>query len=249
MLEIPKNAMVLAAGLGRRMRPLTDRLPKPLVEVSGRPLIDYALELLEQAGVARAVVNASYLAEKLAAYLAARRSGIRVTLSREETPLETGGGIARALPLLGHAPFYAINSDVILRNGAGMPALRQLAEAWDDGGTDALLLLVPKTLAVGYGGAGDFFLEDGRLRRREGASSAPYVFTGTQLLHPRLFEDCPQGAFSINLLYDRRKDAEGFLPRIGAIVHDGAWLHVGTPEAVAAAEAALTGITRCDLPR
>lgn len=238
MLKIPQRAMVLAAGLGKRMRPLTNHLPKPLVKVAGKPLIDYALELLEQAEVAGAVVNVSYLAEMLEDYLSARH-GLPVEISREDEPLETGGGIAKALPMLGNAPFYSMNSDVILRNGQGTPALQQLAEKWDGSSMDALLLLVPKERATGYEGAGDFFLEDGHLMRRGDALSAPYVFTGTQIIHPRLFAGCPEGAFSLNLLYDRKKNAEGSLPNIGAVVHMGAWLHVGTPDAIAVAEAEL----------
>lgn len=236
MLE---KAMVLAAGLGLRMRPLTEHLPKPLVEVAGKPLIEYTLELLEQAGVAQAVVNTSYLASLLEAYFA-RRQGLPVSLSFEADRLETGGGIAHALPLLGSTPFFSMNSDVILRNGVGTPALLRLAQAWDESRMDALMLLMPREKAVGYDGAGDFFLElDGTVRRRGDAPDAPYVFTGTQILHPRLFSFCPQGAFSLNVLYDRKKDAEGVLPNIHAIIHDGAWLHVGDPAGVKKAEDAL----------
>ncbi len=233
MLE---KAMVLAAGLGLRMRPLTEHLPKPLVEVAGKPLIEYTLEMLEGAGVAQAVVNASYLASQLEAYFA-RRHGLPVTLSFETDRLETGGGIAHALPLLGSAPFFSMNSDVILRDGAGKPALLRLEEAWDERRMDALMLLMPREKAVGYDGAGDFFLEtNGAVRRRGDAPEAPYVFTGTQIIHPRLFSFCPQGAFSLNVLYDRQKDARGVLPNIHAIVHDGAWLHVGDPQGKLLAE-------------
>lgn len=236
MREMPTSAMVLAAGLGLRMRPLTEHRPKPLVEVAGRPLIEYTLELLEEAALGNIVVNASYLASQMKEYFT-HRAGQGVTLSFEEgEPLETGGGIAKALPLLGDAPFFSLNSDVILRDGPGKPALQRMAEAWDGERMDALLLVVPKEKTTGFEGPGDFFLEEGRLRRRGDAPSAPYIFTGAQILHPRLFEQCPEGAFSMNVLYNRRMDARGTLPNIGALVHDGPWLHVGDPAAKELAE-------------
>ncbi len=241
MPESVRAAMVLAAGLGMRMRPLTEHTPKPLIEVAGRPLIEYTLELLEQSNVGNIVVNASYLAEQLEHYFA-RRPGKPVTLSHETQRMETGGGIANALPLLGGAPFFAMNSDVILRNGPHKPALARMAEAWDAARMDALLLLVPMERATGFEGPGDFFLDEGVLRRRGEASGAPFIFTGAQLLHPRLFADCPEGAFSMNLLYDKQKDAAGRLPNIGALVHDGPWLHVGDIAAKEAAERALTSV-------
>lgn len=238
MHERPRSAMVLAAGLGLRMRPLTEHLPKPLVEVAGRPLIDYTLTLLREAGVENIVVNASYRAAQLEEYL--RLQGrTDITLSHEDAPLETGGGIARALPHLGAAPFYAMNSDVILCNGAVRPALERLAEAWDANRMDALLLVVPQERATGFEGPGDFFLEEGMLRRRAEAASAPYIFTGAQILHPRLFNECPAGAFSMNRLYDAQRTADGRLPNVGALVHDGAWLHVGDPAGREMAERAL----------
>lgn len=238
MSERPHAGMVLAAGLGLRMRPLTEHLPKPLVEVAGRPLIEYTLELLERQGIEQLVVNASYLAPKLEAYFKQRQGGA-VSLSFEEERLETGGGVARALPLLGDAPFYVMNSDVILCDGTNVPALERLAEAWDGERMDALLLLMPKEKAIGYDGEGDFFLENGCVRRRGDAATAPYVFTGTQLLHPRLFTGCPQGAFSLNVLYDRSRDGKGALQRVGGIVHDGKWLHVGDPDGKRQAEEVL----------
>jgi len=238
MPEPLHTAMVLAAGLGTRMRPLTDHVPKPLVEVGGRPLIEYTLALLEQAGVGRIVVNASYRAEQMRDYFARRLTG-EVMLSYEEERLETGGGIAHALPLLGDVAFYALNSDVILCNGSTQPALARMAAAWEPQRMDGLLLVVPKEKATGYEGAGDFFLEEGVLRRRGEAASAPYVFTGTQILHPRLFAGCPRGAFSLNLIYDGQRDAQGRLPNFGALVHDGAWLHVGDPKGKEVAEGML----------
>lgn len=236
MHEMPHSAMVLAAGLGLRMRPLTEHRPKPLVEVAGRPLIEYTLKLLENEGIGNIVVNASYLAEQLKEYFS-RREGEGITLSFEDgAPLETGGGIAKALPWLGQTPFFSLNSDVILRDGPGKPALQRLAEAWDGERMDALLLVTPKENTTGFEGPGDFFLEDGMLRRRGAAPGAPYIFTGAQILHPRLFENCPKGAFSMNVLYNARIDARGVLPNIGALVHDGPWLHVGDPAAKELAE-------------
>ncbi|NBX02810.1 MAG: nucleotidyltransferase family protein [Alphaproteobacteria bacterium] len=229
------RAMVLAAGLGTRMRPLTDVMPKPLVPVAGKPLIDRTLDFLAGAGVTDAVVNSFYKAEMLEAYLAKRTAAPRITISREEELLETGGGIKKALPLLGGKPFFIANSDVICIDGK-TPALHRLQAAWDDARMDVLLLLHPVASAVGYDGKGDFFLrEDGTPRRRTADETAPYVFTGVQILHPRLFADSPDGAFSLNVLFNRALEAR----RIATLVHDGKWLHVGDPAGVAAAEAEL----------
>lgn len=220
------------------MRPLTDTLPKPLVPVAGRTLLDRALDFVTGGGVAEAVVNISYRGDQVRAHLAARPAPPVVTLSHEEAPLETGGGIREALPLLGVAPFFSVNSDIICLPGENHP-LTRLREAWDDTDMDALLLLHPVERAVGYDGAGDFFLAgDGTLTRRGSAPAAPYVFAGVQLLHPRLFAGCPEsGAFSLNLLYDRS------LPRLRGLAHDGAWLHVGDAAGLAAAECRLQGVT------
>lgn len=229
------HAIVLAAGLGRRMRPLTDHIPKPMVKVGGKCLVDHVLDWLWAAGIAQAVVNTHYLAPLLEAHLVIRRQP-RLLLSHEETLLETGGGILKALPLLGSAPFFAANSDTICLNGA-THALHRLRDAWDDRTMDALLLLHPVAQAVGYGGAGDFMLaENGCVIRKGERAMAPYVFTGIQMLHPRLFHDAPQGAFSLNVLYNRGMTADGTLPRIKAIVHDGKWLHVGDPASIPLAE-------------
>ncbi len=225
------HIMILAAGLGLRMRPLTQHMPKPLVPVNGKPLIDWALDFACDAGIEVAVINTSYLAEMIENHVA-HRTHPHVLISREEQPLETGGGIAHALPLLRDEPFFSINSDAITLPGAEHP-LKRLFAAWDASGMDALLLIVPTEEAIGYEGAGDFFLEDGVLTRRGDAESAPYVFTGVQILHPRLFENAPDGVFSLNLLYDRD------LSRINAIVHDGRWLHVGDIKGLARAEGML----------
>jgi len=224
--------MVLAAGAGLRLRPLTEHTPKPLLEVAGRCMLDRAFDRLDDAEVAHRVVNLHWLGEKIAAHLA-NHAG--VILSHEDALLDTGGGVARALPLLGAAAFYVCNADVIWRDGS-RPALFRLAAAWDEARMDALLLLQPVAAAFGYDGRGDFAREsDGRLRRRGTDETAPYVFTGVQILHPRLFADAPKGAFSLNLLYDKARGAG----RLFGLIHDGDWLHIGTPEALAAATARL----------
>lgn len=225
--------MVLAAGLGTRMRPLTDHIPKPLVPVAGVTLIDRALNWLEDSGVHEVVVNSHYKAELLEAHLAARDTP-HITVLREEVLLETGGGIEQALPHLGSEPFFNLNSDVICLDGPS-PALQRLLAHWHDG-LDALLLVHPVDKAVGYEGPGDFFLDaKGAITRRGEQESAPYVFTGVQLLHPRLFVDAPGGAYSLNVLYNRALDADD-APRIAALIHDGNWLHVGDPQGLAQAE-------------
>ena len=226
------KAMVLAAGLGKRMRPLTDTLPKPLVSVAGRPLIDHVLDWLGASGVSDAVVNTHYKAEMLESHLAARRKPV-VHISREETLLETGGGIKKALPLIGGQPFFTANSDALTIDGP-TPALRRLAAHWSDGDMDALLLVHRTEDAIGYEGPGDFFLgQDGTLSRRQGEGRAPYVYTGVQVLHPRLFEGAPEGPFSLNILYNRAMEQGA---RVRALPHDGYWLHVGDPDGLKKAE-------------
>lgn len=231
----PDRAMVLAAGLGTRMRPLTADRPKPLVEVAGRALIDHVLDRFQAFGVDRVVVNTHHHAERLEAHLAGRASPA-VAISREPERLETGGGVRRALPLLGPGPFFVANADALWRDGP-VSALFRLTQAWDDGRMDGLLLLVPTARAAGAAGTGDFDLApDGRLVRRVPGVPAPFVYGGVHVTAPRLFADAPDGAFSLNLLWDRAL-AEG---RLFGLVHDGAWHHVGTPAAVAAATAALS---------
>lgn len=233
---MPSHAMVFAAGLGTRMGELTRSTPKPLIRVAGKPLLDYALERFEQAACARIVVNCHYLGEQIAAHVSARLSRAEVVLSPEEFLLETGGGVVQALPLLGTAPFFSANSDTIWLDGE-TPALERLAKAFDPGNFDALLLLHPLERAVGYRGPGNFDLSDtGELRR----SPAPrYVFTGVQVLHPRLFVGRKAEPFSLRDLYRDAERPDGTLARIGGLVHDGDWLHVGTPEELHEAEAFL----------
>jgi len=193
MSSMPQRAMVLAAGLGKRMRPLTDTLPKPMVEVAGQPLIDHVLDRFAAVGVRDIVVNLHHLRAKLEAHLKNRRD-MRITLSPESELLETGGGVTKALPLLGDQAFFAANADMLWYDGA-TPALACLAELWDEDKMDALLLMQRTVTAHGYDGQGDYFLDPlGRAKRRRGQAVAPYVFAGVQILHPRLFKDAPQGA-------------------------------------------------------
>jgi MurNAc alpha-1-phosphate uridylyltransferase len=234
MSSMPNRAMVLAAGLGKRMRPLTDTIPKPMVEVAGRTMIDHALDRFAAIGVHDIVVNLHHLKAKLEAHLANRRD-LRIVLSPEPELLETGGGVTKALPLLGGAPFYVANADIIWFDGA-TPALARLGEAWDDDKMDALLLLQRTVTAHGYEGQGDFFLDPlGRATRRHGGAVAPYVFAGVQILHPRLFKNAPAGPFSLNVLYNQAEESG----RLWAVAHDGLWFHVGTPDAIAPTEAEL----------
>ena len=230
----PSAAFVLAAGLGTRMRPLTETRPKALLEVSGRSLLDHALDRVAEAGVARAVVNAHHFAPMIRARLAARAGPPETAVSDESARLlDTGGGAKAALPLLGPAPFFAVNSDAIWTGPAPLPAL---ARAWDPARMDALLLLVPRGRARAYTRAGDFALgADGRPTRRGDAPAAPFVFTGAQIIAPSAFAGAPEGRFSTNLVWDRLLAAG----RLFAVIHDGGWVDVGTPAGLAAADAAL----------
>jgi MurNAc alpha-1-phosphate uridylyltransferase len=226
----PRRGMVLAAGRGSRMRPLSDSIPKPLIEIGGRSMLDRMLDRFEH--LESVVVNAWHLADQVAAAVA-RRDRPSLLLSREETLLDTGGGVKKALPLLGEDVFVVANGDVLLHEPHA-PALSTLAQNWDATRMDALLLLVPGERAGGFRGAGDFFIEeDGRLERRGAAASAPYVYASLQLVHPRLFAGAPEGAFSFNLLWDRAMTQD----RLFGTVHDGDWFTVDTPENIEAAEA------------
>jgi MurNAc alpha-1-phosphate uridylyltransferase len=227
--------MVLAAGLGTRMRPLTDTKPKPLIAVAGKPLLDHVLDRLTDAGVTRAVVNVHYLAEQIIAHTASRTKP-RVTIADERgLLLGTGGGVVKALGELGPAPFFHINSDTIWIEGA-TPNLTRLAEAFDPAAMDALLLLAPTTGSIGYAGRGDFAMApDGRLYRRSEREVAPFVYAGAAILSPLLFNGAPQGEFSLTDLFDRAAEAG----RLHGLRLEGLWMHVGTPEAVGEAEAAI----------
>lgn len=233
----PRTAMVLAAGLGSRLRPVTETVPKPLVEIGGRTLLDRAIDQLVRAGVERVVVNVHYKADILKAALA-RRDRPPIALSEEAELLDTGGGVKQALALLGDW-FFVVNSDVLWRDGRQY-ALARLARAFDPGATDAVLLLQPTATAVGYDGHGDFFLDAlGIPRRRREREIAPYLFAGIQLLHRRSFEGIAERVFSLNRIYDRAAQ-QG---RLRGIVHDGEWYHIGTPDGLAATRLHLSGPT------
>ncbi|MDA8230781.1 MAG: nucleotidyltransferase family protein [Magnetospirillum sp.] len=226
----PKRAMVLAAGLGLRMRPITLTTPKPLVPVAGRTMLDRALDHLAAAGVEMLVINTHWLAETIRAHVSGRTG---IDLVHEDVLLETGGGVANALSRLGEDAFYVVNSDIIWTDSS-VPALERLAAAWEGESMDALLLMQPTATAVGYDGKGDFFLDPAGLpRRRHAHEVAPLLFAGVQILHPRLFADAPSGKFSLNVLYDRALEEN----RLRGIVHDGRWYHVGTPDALPEVEA------------
>ncbi len=228
------TAMVLAAGLGKRMRPLTASQPKPLVRVAGKPLIDYVLDRLAEAGIAKAVVNVHYLADALEAHVTARAAP-KVTISDErELLLETGGGMVKAAPLLPD-PFFEVNSDNIWLDGP-KNAFEDLSAAWNAEKMDALLLLVPHCRAHNFVGKGDFYMSaSGQLSRRRSGRVAPFIWTGIQLVAKRLLRDAPEGAFSTNLLWDRAIEEE----RLYGVAFTGQWFEVGTPAAIAPTEAAL----------
>jgi N-acetyl-alpha-D-muramate 1-phosphate uridylyltransferase len=232
---VPQTAMVLAAGYGERMRPLTETVPKPLVQVSGRALLDHVLDKLAQAGVPTAVVNVHYLANKIETHVTGRKSP-RVLISDERDQLlDTGGGVVKALPLLGNEPFFLINSDSIWLDGT-RSNLQRLAAAFDPKQMDALLLLAPSATSIGYAGRGDFAMApDGRLRPRAEREVTPFVYAGAAIFSPTLFNDAPQGPFSLNRLFVKSAEAE----RLFGLRLDGIWMHVGTPDAIALAERAI----------
>ena len=234
-VAVPDTAMVMAAGLGTRMRPLTATKPKPLIEVAGKPLIDHVLDRLRSAGVTNVVVNVHYFPDQLEAHLKTV-DDLAIQVSDErDLLLETGGGMIRAEPLIGADPFFAINSDNFWIDGSS-DTLRLLASHWREADMDALLLLVPQARAGNHGGQGDFDMDAaGRLSRRRAGRVAPFVYTGIQMVSKRLLRDAPDGPFSTNILWDRAI-AEG---RCFGTVHQGLWFDVGTPAAIAATERAL----------
>ena len=232
-------AMIMGAGLGSRMRPLTDDRPKPLVTVGGKTLIDHAIDRLAAAGVRRVVVNLHYKADMLRQHLARRQDVVIVFSDETDQLLDTGGGVVKAMPYLGDAPFFVVNSDSIWIEH-GTPALTAMMAQWNASRMDALLLLADIPTAIGYDGNGDFVLQDdGRLVRARTHAGAAYGYLGVQIMHPRLFADAPQGAFSTNVMWDRAIAAK----RLWGTVLDGKWIHVGTPQARGEAEAALAALS------
>ena len=223
--NLPKSAMVMAAGYGTRLRPLTDTVPKAMVKVLGRPMIDVVLDRLAVAGVERAVINLHHLGEVIRDHLKSRKD-IEIVYSEEKEILETGGGTKKALPLLGPDPFFVVNAKIIWLNGRE-DALHRLAKAWDPARMDSLLLLHPTVTAIGYDGPGDFLMDqEGRLQRRPEWEVAPFLYSGVNITHPRLFEASPDGAYSVNILWNRAIE-QG---RLSGIRHDGEWYHVSTPQ-------------------
>jgi MurNAc alpha-1-phosphate uridylyltransferase len=229
------RAMVLAAGLGTRMRPLTDTLPKPLVPVAGKALIDHVLDRLADAGVTKAVVNVHHMADAIEQHLKGRtRPKIDISDERGEL-LDTGGGVVKALKALGDAPFFHVNSDTIWIEGV-TPNLARLAVMFDPAAMDAVVLLAATATSIGYDGRGDFLMApDGRLKRRGEREVVPFVYAGAAVLSPALFADAPKGAFSLNKVFDRAIEAG----RLFGLRLEGTWMHVGTPAAIRAAEAAI----------
>jgi aminoglycoside/choline kinase family phosphotransferase/molybdopterin-guanine dinucleotide biosynthesis protein A len=238
--RLPRTAMVLSAGLGTRMRPLTNETPKPLLSVGGAAMLDHSLNRLAEAGVMETVVNIHHLPEKMRNYLATRSGRLPLVRITDESDqlLDSGGGVRKALPELGDGAFFVLNGDTVWDNGEATDCLLRLAASWDPARMDALLLLLPTGAGIGHDGAGDFFMdEDGRLRRRGGADRAPYTFIGIQILSPSALADTPDGPFSLNLVYDRALEAG----RLFGLVHEGRWFHVGTPDALAETDAILSG--------
>ena len=224
-VNLPETAMVLAAGFGTRLRPLTETVPKAMVKVLGKPMIDVVLDRLRDAGVKRAIVNLHHLGHVIRDHLKSR-SDIEIIFSEEQEILETGGGTVQALPLLGDAPFFSVNAKIMWLNGK-VDALHRLAMHWDESRMDSLLLLQPTVSAVGYDGRGDFTMDQvGHLKRRLGWQVAPYLYAGVHISHPRLYRDPPKGAFSTNVVWDRAIEEQ----RLFGIRHDGEWYHVSTPQ-------------------
>ncbi len=236
--RIGRRAMILAAGYGQRMRPLTLVRPKPLIDVAGRPIIAYAIERLQDAGIGAVVVNVHYLPEAIEQW-AAGIDKPHITISNERAELlDSGGGVKKALVHLGSDPFFVLNGDSFWTEGAE-PTLERMRAAWDGRRMDCLLLLAPMTSAVGFSGNGDFRMApDGRLARRAEGLMAPFVFAGCYLVHPRLYADTPDKPFSMNLLWNRA-EAKG---RLFGLRHDGTWFHVGTPDAIGEAEKVLAAL-------
>ncbi|GGE32702.1 mannose-1-phosphate guanylyltransferase [Agaricicola taiwanensis] len=227
-----RRAFVPAAGLGTRMHPITTTRPKALVEVAGRSLLDHALDRLSAAGVEEAVVNVHHFADMVEGHLKGRKAPKIIISDERDALLETGGGLVKALPLLGDTPFFVVNADTMWLDSV-RPNLARLAEAFDESRMDGLLLLASSVGSVGYSGRGDFRLDPlGRLMRRPERDLAPFVYAGAAVISPALLEGAPEGAFSLNRLFDRAIEAE----RLHGLRLEGMWMHVGTPDAIAEAE-------------
>jgi MurNAc alpha-1-phosphate uridylyltransferase len=230
----PTKAMILAAGLGLRMRPLTDHMPKPLVRVAGQPLLDHVLDKLAGAGVGEAVVNVHYLPDQIIQHTASRAQPRIIISDERDLVLGTGGAVVKALPLLGNEPFFHVNADTMWIDGV-RPNLERLAETFDPERMDILLLMAPTTSSIGYAGRGDYaMLPDGALRKRKEHQVVPFVYAGAAIMSPSLFADAPAGEFSLTKIFDRANEQE----RLFGLRLDGVWMHVGTPDAVQAAEEA-----------
>lgn len=232
MTERLSTAMVLAAGLGARLRPMTDRVPKPLVPLRGRPLIDHVLDRLADAGISKAVVNVHFRADQLEQHLTGRhKPSVKISDERDAL-LDTGGGVMRALPLIGSGPFLIHNSDSVWVEGIGSN-LARLIDSFDPARMDCFMLLALAATSIGYDGAGDFNMDaNGRLERRGARRLAPFVFAGVSIASPALLEGAPQGPFSLNSLWDQAAERG----RLFGIRLDGVWMHIGTPDALEAAE-------------
>jgi MurNAc alpha-1-phosphate uridylyltransferase len=231
----PRHAVVLAAGLGTRMRAFSDKIPKPLVQVGGKALIDHVLDRLADAGVEETFVNVHYMADQIESHLAGRRRP-RIVISDERAELlGTGGGVAKMLDQLGTAPFFYMNSDTLWIEGV-KSNLHRLAQAFDPARMDALLLLAPTATSIGYNERGDFAMTaDGRLRRRPERQVVPFAYASAAIFSPALFREAPKGVFSLTQLFDRAAEAG----RLHGLRLEGIWMHVGTPQAIAEAEAAM----------
>jgi N-acetyl-alpha-D-muramate 1-phosphate uridylyltransferase len=231
----PVTAMVLAAGLGLRMRPITDKIPKPLVQVAGKTLLDHVLDKLAVIGVEKAVVNVHYLPDQIIHHLADRRHPHIVISDERNEILGTGGGVVKALPLLGTAPFFHMNADTMWIDGV-RPNLARLAEAFDPARMDMLMLMAPTAASIGYDGRGDYTMSaDGALHKRKENQIAPFVYAGAAVVSPQLFASAPQGEFGLPRLFDAAEEAG----RLFGLRLEGTWMHVGTPDAIAEAERAV----------
>jgi MurNAc alpha-1-phosphate uridylyltransferase len=235
MPVLPHKAMVLAAGLGLRMRPLTETMPKPLVRVAGRPLLDHVLDRLADAGVAEAVVNVHYLPDQIIAHTATRNTPRVIISDERDEVLGTGGGVVKALPLLGAEPFFHVNSDTMWIEGVRQN-LARLADAFDPARMDIMLLMAPTATSIGYHGRGDYsMLADGTLRKRREHQVVPFVYAGAAIISPAIFDGAPSGEFSLTKMFDKASEQD----RLFGLRLEGVWMHVGTPDAVTEAEEAL----------